>query len=131
MKIVDQHYSYSVSSFWFGRWSLQCRLRVFQPHPEVELVMLTDLSSLLRWLIPNLLENMVNQVVQDFHLNPARLIWVEPSAYKFRPLTIADFVEITFETRNGKAVNPKRTAITPQLVQVLLNESLQLLEEVV
>jgi hypothetical protein len=130
MKIVDQTYSCPVSSFIFGCRRLQCRLRIFQPHPEVRLVMLTDIRFRIRWLMPGLIEQMANQVVQRFQLDPAHLIWVEPSPHILHPLTIADFDQIAFDTWHGKATNPQRIPITLPLVHVLLNESLQLLEEV-
>lgn len=131
MKLIDQFYSCRISGPMFGSWSLQCRLRVFQPHPEVQIVMLTDLKLKLRWLIPSLAEALVDRVAQEFDLDPARLIWVEPAAVRFHPLTIADFDQITFSACNGRAIHPQRAPITPSMVQVLLNESLQLVEKVI
>lgn len=89
--------------------------------------MITDMGFELGWFNPFIIEKLVDQIVQEFHLDPAKLFWIEHYSSDYRELNAADFSQVTVEWRNGKAVNPKWTSITPEAVQTLISEDLQCL----
>jgi hypothetical protein len=129
MKPIDQLYSCKMPGQVFGDWQLQCRLRIFQPHPRTgaQTVMITDMGFEMGWFIPYVVERLIDQVVNEFHLNPAKLIWVEHYTPEFRKPTWADFSQVAFEWQDGKATNPQWFSITPEVAQALFSRDLQLL----
>lgn len=126
MKIIDQIYSCQMPGQVFGVWQLQCRLQIFQPHREVQTVMVTNMGVEMHWFIPYNVERLIEQVVEEFHLDPAQLIWIEHYTPGFRKPTCADFSQVTFEWHHGQVVNPRWTAITPKTAQILICEELLL-----
>lgn len=117
MQIIDQIYHYQMPSKSFGIWHLQCRLRIFQPHPDVQTVMITDMGFELGWFIPYLVETLVEQVVDEFQLDPSKLVWIEHYTPASRKPTCADFSQVIFEWQNGKAKNPNWVTISLETVQ--------------
>jgi len=128
MKIVDQIYHCQLPGQVFGIWYLQCHLRIFQPHSEVQTVMVTDMGFEMGWFIPYLVEKLVDQIVAEFRLDPARLIWIEHYTPTFRKPSCADFSQVTFVWHNGQATNPQWQEITPEVAQALTNNPFQLLK---
>ena len=117
MKIVDQTYYCELPGQVFGVWQLQCHLRIFQPHIEVQTVMVTDMGFEMRWFIPYVIEKLVDQIVCEFHLDPAKLVWIEHYTPTFRKPSCADFSHVTFDWYKGQAINPLWNAIAPEAVQ--------------
>lgn len=126
MKIFDQIYCCQMPGQMFGVWQLQCRLRIFQSS-DVQTVMITDMGFEIGWFIPYTIERLIEQIVKEFWLNPAQVIWLEHYASTSRSLNCADFSRVTFEWQNGKATNPQWIAIDPAAVQTLISGDLQLL----
>lgn len=124
MKIVDQIYHCHLPGKVFGVWQLQCHLRIFQPHREVQTVMVTDMGFEMRWFIPYLVEELVDRIVREFHLDPAKLIWIEHYTSTFRKPSCADFSQVTFGWHNGRATNPQWNEIAPEMAQALISENL-------
>lgn len=124
MKIADHIYHCQLPGQACGVWQLQCRLRIFQPHSEVQTVMITDMGFEMGWFIPYLIEQLVNQVVQEFHLDPAKLIWIEHYTPALQEPSRTDFSQITFDWHNGQATNPQWNEIAPETAQVLIREEL-------
>ena len=129
MKTIDQTYCCQMPGQVFGDWRLQCHLRIFQPHPqtEVQTVMITDMGFEMGWFIPYIVERLIDQVVSEFHLNPAKLVWVEHYTPDPSQPTWADFSQVAFEWQNGQAANPRWFPITPKIAQALFSKDLQLL----
>lgn len=128
MKITDQTYHCQLPGQVFGVWQLQCRLRIFQPHPQVRTVMITDMGLEMNWFIPYRVETLVDQIVHEFYLNPADLIWIEHYTSSFKRPTCANFNQVTFEWQNGCATNPRWRSITAETAQALINQDLQEVE---
>lgn len=126
MQTIDQIYPIELTNQVLGVWKLKCRLRILQPHIDVQIVMISDMGFEMGWFIPSLVENLVDQVVQEFHLEPAKLIWIEDYTSGSQPLTGTDFSQVTFEWHNGKAMHPRWSAMTPESVQQLVSRDLQL-----
>lgn len=119
MQVIDQNYSCQISSLMLGSQQLQCRLRIFQPAPEVQTILLSEVSSAIRWSIPYLLEQIINQIMREFQLEPDRSIWIEQSSMAEDQPICSAFNHITFEWCDGRATYPHCMAITPQMVQML------------
>lgn len=127
MKIVDQIYRCQLPGQVFGLWKLQCHLRIFQPHHEVQTVIVTDMGFEMGWFIPYLVEKLADQIVREFYLDPTKLVWIEHYTASFQKPTCADFSQVTFDWHNGQATNPQWTAIAPETAQALISEELFLL----
>jgi len=52
MKKIDQSYHCQITGQAFGVWNLQCYLRIFQPHSEVQTVIIFDIGFEIGWFIP-------------------------------------------------------------------------------
>lgn len=126
MKTVDQTYHCQLPGQVFGVWQLQCHLRIFQPHSEVQTVMVTDMGFEMGWFIPYLVEKLIEQIVREFHLDPAKLIWIEHYTPTFRKPSCADFSQVTFDWANGQATNPQWKEIDPETAKALISEDLVL-----
>jgi hypothetical protein len=124
MKTVDQIYSWSILGQACGSRFLQCRLRIFQPHPEVQTVIISEMGLVMRWLLPGLVGTFIDQIVQEFHLHPANVVWLERYTAHTNPFAGDAFTQVTFDWYNGKTINPKWTAIPGQLAQALISEPL-------
>ncbi|MBD2464765.1 hypothetical protein H6G89_27570 [Oscillatoria sp. FACHB-1407] len=124
MKTIDQIYHCQMPGQVFGVWQLQCHLRIFLPHDEVQTVIITDMGFEMGWFIPYLVEKLANQIVREFCLDPAKLVWIEHYTLGFNKPTCADFSQVTFEWHNGQATNPQWTTIAPETVTALISEEL-------
>lgn len=111
----------------FGTWQLQCYLRIFQARTKVNTVVISDMGFELGWFNPSVIERLVNQIVQEFNLDPSKLVWLEHYSSDYRELSVADFSQVAFEWQNGKATNPQWISIEPSVAQALIAESSQLL----
>jgi hypothetical protein len=125
MNAIDQCYTCQLPGQVFGSWLLQCRLRIFQPHPEVQTVIITDMGFDLGRFIPYVVESLVDQIVAEFGLDVGKLIWIEHYTPGFKKPACADFSQITFDWQNGKAANPQWVAITHETAQTLAGHPLK------
>jgi hypothetical protein len=126
MKTIDQIYHCQIPSQLSGFWQLQCHLRIFQPYKykEVQIVTLDSMGFEINWFIPYILEQLVERIVSEFHLDPAKLIWVESYAPHCDQPTYADCSQINFDWKNEKATNPQWTPLTLEVAQALMGENL-------
>lgn len=124
MKITDQIYSCQLPGQVFGIWQLQCHLRIFQSYSGIQSVMITDMGTEKR-CIPYVVEVLIEQIVEEFHLDVARLVWIEHYTPAFRKASCADFNQITFEWQNGQATNPRWIVATEEIVRAFIGEDLQ------
>ncbi|GAB4375814.1 MAG: hypothetical protein Kow00121_22000 [Elainellaceae cyanobacterium] len=124
MKLIDQIYYCQLPGQVFGVWQLQCHLRIFQPHAEVQTVLITNMGFEMGWFIPYVIERLIDQIVKEFLLDPAKVIWIEHYTAAFRKPNCADFSQVTFDWFNGKATNPQWIAIAPETAQALTSERL-------
>ena len=127
MKTIDQFYTCQMSGEVSGTWQLQCRLRIFQARTNVNTVLITDTGFEIGWFNPFVVEKLVDQIVQEFHLNPAKLVWLEHYGSDDRELGAAGFSQVVFEWQNGKAMKPQWLSIAPDVAQALIGEDLRLL----
>ena len=127
MKIVDQFYTCQMPGQESGTWQLQCHLRIFQARTHVHTVMITEMGFEIGWFNPFVIEKLVDQIVQTFHLDPTKLVWLEHYASDYREVSNADFSQVVFDWQNGKATNPQWLSIAPETAQALISKDFQLL----
>ncbi|MGA7938031.1 MAG: hypothetical protein WCA35_31065 [Kovacikia sp.] len=127
MKVIDQIYYCQMPGQVSGTWQLQCHLRIFRSHTNVHTVMITDMGFEIGWFNPSIIEKLVDQIVQEFQLDPAKLVWIEHYASDYRELSVADFSQVVFEWRKGKATNPQWLSIAPEVALALISEDLRLI----
>ncbi|MDX2244719.1 MAG: hypothetical protein NW224_28935 [Leptolyngbyaceae cyanobacterium bins.302] len=126
MKTVDQLYSCHVPGQVFGIWNIQCRVRIYYPHPEVQTVVITNIMLTSGWFVPCKAESLATLIVEKFDLNPDLVVWVEHYSRGFKKPSCPDFSEITFDWCAGKASNPEWTEISEEMAQLLVGgETLQ------
>lgn len=124
MKIIDQIYCCQIPGEMFGLWNLQCHLQVFQPHPEVQTVIITNMGFEMGWFVPYVVERLIEQVVAEFNLNPGNLNWIEHYTPTFRKPTCADFSQVTFDWQDAQVINPHWEAISAATAEILAGTEL-------
>ncbi|MDX2217017.1 MAG: hypothetical protein SFY66_27370 [Oculatellaceae cyanobacterium bins.114] len=125
MKTIDQIYHCQISGQGSNVWHLQCHLCVFQPQAEQQVVIITDMAFEIGWFNPFIVETLVNQVVQEFQLDPDNLVWIEQYSSADRTLNPTDFSRVTFVWQDKKAINPQWQAIAPEASQTFISQNLQ------
>lgn len=107
----------------FGVWILNCYLQIFISHTDIQTVIISDLGFELGWFNPCIVERIADKVVQEFHLNPAKLVWFEHYSSDDQDLNATDFSQVVFQWKNGKATNPQWISINSAEVQLLISET--------
>lgn len=124
MKTLDQVYYCQIPGEDASIWHLKFHLSVFEPREDVQTVIITGMGFEMGWFIPYLVERLIEQVVNHFNLDLAKLIWIEHYSSELKQLTGTDFSLVTFDEQNGRVQNPTWNAIAPKVVQLLINEQL-------
>lgn len=124
MKQIDRLYRCRVPGQVFGIWELQCRLRIYFSHPEVQTVVISDMGLESAWFIPYKAEYLANLIVAEFQLNPNLVIWIEHYSPQFRKPSCSSLNLVTFDWRNGEATHPRWSPIDEKMVVALTGETL-------
>lgn len=126
MQTIDQIYHCQIPSAVFGDWHLNCHLRIVQSQRTVQTVIITVMGFEIGWFYLFVVGKLVDQIVQEFHLDPVQLVWIEHYLADYRDLTQDDFNQVLFDWQDGKATNPQWVKISPAAVQALLREDVSL-----
>jgi hypothetical protein len=126
MKTVDQLYQCNVLGQNAGIWTLRCHLRIVQQHSGQQIVILSDMGCETGWFIPYKLEQLATQIVQEFQLNPDRLVWIEHDLFYASRLSCTKFSQILFHWQNGRATNPQWYPLSDEWGSVSMGEMVQL-----
>jgi hypothetical protein len=125
MKIVDQSYQCTVPGQDFGTWQLHCYLQIFHSSLGQHIVMVSDMGCETGWFFPYKIEQLANQIVQKFQLDCDRLIWIEHCPSDTSRPKYNGFSQVSFQWQAGKATNPQWHPIDEHLVEVLRQETAQ------
>jgi hypothetical protein len=125
MPLIDQLYHCHLPGQIFGWWLLQCRLRIYRPHPGLQVVVISDMGLAAGQFIPYQVEHLASLIVQEFHLNPQQVIWLEHYSPGFAKPTCADCSLISFKWQELQAKQPQRVALNPAQIVALVGEPLQ------
>lgn len=109
-----------------GVWKIDCRVRVSQPNPETQTVTVSDMGFEVGWFNPSIVERLIEEVIANFRLDPAKVIWIEEYSTEYREMTATKFSQVTFEWQNGKATNLEWEAIAPEAIPSLVHRGLEL-----
>ena len=129
MKNVDQFYQCEVSapSYLPGKepvtWQLRCYLQIFLGSSGEQIVLISDLGCEISWFIPRRLELLATQIVQEFNLDPDRLIWIEHDPTGTGALDShnldTELSQVLFHWEGGKASNPQWYNLSPKIIKTL------------
>ncbi|CAN1212258.1 Thioesterase [Tumidithrix helvetica PCC 7403] len=122
MKIVDRPYQCNVLGETFGLWQLQCHLRIFRMHSGQHVVVVSDRNCEIGWFIPYKLEQLATRIVQEFQLNPDRLVWIEHDLDYANRQICTEFSQVLFQWNDGKASDPQWHAIEDESIAWLVKE---------
>jgi hypothetical protein len=122
VKLVDQIYNCHLPGHAFETWNIQCHLQIFQTHPDIQTVIISDMPFELGWFIPFVVERLIEQIVNKFNLNPRRLVWIENYRPSFTHDMGTDFSQIIFEWEQDQAKNLKWVHISWDSLQQLIQD---------
>jgi len=135
MKIIDRSYRFHLPNLLSMDWFLDCHLQIFQSSDQVQtvlakdIVLVTNMGFEMSWFIPNLTESLVNHVINEFNLDPQRLVWVE--YYSLGDLKYhsdsnsTGFSWVTFDWQEGKVTQPHWVPMSFQGLQTLIGQDLK------
>ena len=72
--VIDQEYHWEGFGDGIGQWLSKCRLRIFRPHPEQAIVLVSDLGRDTGTSITNCAEILATRIVQEHELDSACLM---------------------------------------------------------
>lgn len=104
----------------FGNWESHCRLRIFRPHPEAIVVVVSDQGGDTGTSITNCASQLATRVVKEFELDLARLTWIEHI-----PTSEAEFSLVQFDWQGNTARHPRWSYLTPAQAAAIASVSLQ------
>jgi hypothetical protein len=116
--LIDQTYHWQGFGNGVGTWLSQCRIRVFQPHPEHTVVIASDLGGDNGTSITNCADHLASLVVQEFQLDPAALTWIE-----HLPDSSAAFSLVEFDWLGTIASFPRWSHLHPEQVEALVGQT--------
>lgn len=73
-RLVDRNYRWGGFGGVYSIYSNQCRLRIYQPHPEQIIVVFSSLDSLNP--VKACIEPLIEKVLAEFNLHPSITAWV-------------------------------------------------------
>ena len=130
VKRIEQVYSCKVPGQLFGMWELQGYLRIYQPHPEQQTVIISDMGWASRWFIPYQVEYLIHSIVEEFQLHPASLVWIEHYSSEFRKPSPSTFNQVLFKWQANQATQLEWVSITAKTAQILAGEPLDFVTSV-
>ncbi|MGE5656854.1 MAG: hypothetical protein ACM37W_09570 [Actinomycetota bacterium] len=105
MKFIHQLPCYKVFTQGLGTGTLQYHVRLFSPHPPVQMAIFSMKTGTDRRK-PEEVEYLANQVVKEFELNPDFVVWIEQGLPQFEQFSTA-FNLVVFDWHTGQATNPR------------------------
>lgn len=124
MNSIDQLYQCDILGQIFGIWPLQCRLRIYFPHPEQQTVVISDMGLEGGRFIPYQVEQLATLVADEFRLDPKLMSWIEHYSPHFKKPSCAEFNLVTFEWSDHEASHPQWQAISAFQASALAGERL-------
>ena len=107
-----------------GKWQLQCHLSMFYTPYEAWVVFIKNLAPEIGWFKPFILEELVTNIVQNFDLEPAKVIWIHQSERGERQKPLSHYYQIHFTWDGKQALNPHWIKINQPYVSVLMGTHL-------
>jgi hypothetical protein len=118
--LIDQTYYWQGHGNGVGLWQSKCRLRIFQPHPESTIVLVSDLGADCGTSITDCADHLASLIVTEFRLDPEALTWIE-----HLPDSESEFSLVEFDWLGTIAISPRWSYLTPERVEALIGQSLR------
>lgn len=112
--LVDQTFTWKGFGNGFGKWDSCCRIRIFQPHPEQQVVVVSDLGSNTGTSVTNCADGLATLVVGDFDLDPVLVLWIEHYPDLRWVDSSAEFSRVVFDWNGCQATYPRWSSLTRQ-----------------
>lgn len=85
-----------------GNWESSCRLRIFRPHPEQTVVIVSDLGKDTGTSITNSLPTLAKLVIEQYAISFPTLVWIEQYPhYRGTPEAKAEFAKVILTWNEG------------------------------
>lgn len=117
--LVDQDYIWKGFGNGLGNWDSRCRIRIFQPHPEQQVVIASDLGIDASTSITSCADGLATLVVEDFDLDPVLVLWIEHYPYLRQIDPPAEFSRVEFEWNGRQAAFARWAPISQQEAEAL------------
>lgn len=101
--MIDQTYCWRG----LGNWDSHCRLRIFRTHLESVVVVVSDPGGDSGTTITNGAGELATCIINQFHLDPELLIWIEHI-----PTSAVEFSRVEFDWLSGVASHPRWSHLT-------------------
>lgn len=102
--VVDQVYRYQEFGIGYDHWETHCRVRIFQPHPEATVVIVSDSGFNTGTSVTNFSQFLATLIINRFGLNPSLLIWIEQYRLCNQRISSVQFRSVQFLWRGKEAM---------------------------
>lgn len=124
MKKIDQVYSCKLPGQVFGVWNFRGQLRIYEPHPEQQTILISNFLLENGWFVPFQVECLATLIVKEFHLNPEIVVFVEHYSKKHKKNPSGEFRLISFNWQGERATYSTEVSIACDQVSTLIGELL-------
>jgi hypothetical protein len=104
--IIDQIYNWQGFANGVGNWESSCRLRIFQPHPEQVVVVLTDDLDSEGTSITNCVEYLLPKLAKEFNVKPEIAIWVHYQPQNSEAAREVETSQVRLSIDSGGSIRP-------------------------
>ncbi len=123
MQFFDAFYCCPMLDRGRGKWQLQCYLSMFSTSYEACIVFIKNLAPEIGWFKPFILEELVTNIVQNFDLEPDKVIWIHQSERGELQKPLSRYYQIHFTWAGTQALNPQWITINQPYLTLLLGET--------
>ncbi|MGG6263241.1 hypothetical protein [Leptolyngbya sp. AN10] len=89
-----------------GNWKSYCRLRIFRPHPEQTVVIVSAIKGDTGTSITNSAPKLAELVCQQYGIAPATLMWIEQYPYyRGTPEFAAEFSQVILTWQENRVLH--------------------------
>lgn len=121
---VDQIYYWKGFGDGLGQWESYCRLRIWQPHPEQTIVMLSDEGLDSGTSITNCVEYIAPKIAAEFELDPQTTDWIEHYPGYRQERSGVEFSRVHLQWREQTVVQVHWSPLSQQETECLVAQPL-------
>ncbi len=105
-QLIDQEYVWHGFANGMGSWESSCRLRIFHPHPEQIVVVLSDDPKSEGTLIANCAEHLLPKIAREFGLDPKISVWVHHQPQHSEAAGDVETSQVSLSISNSGSIRP-------------------------
>lgn len=122
--LIDRTFTWQGTNHRWKQQLLWCRVRIFRPHPEVQVVIVSEPQSSTGFSISVYAELLATAITAQFDLDPTLLLWIEHYPGGMPEYPDEEFDAVRFQWLGRKAWRPRWTATTRQSVELAIGQLL-------